>query len=253
MDTSPTNLTVCPDCGQVHVRPSAPRTPTCTGHSSQKSASAGGLQPCLNWRRKGQFVCGFHGGKTKAAEAKGAQRMERERAAALIVQLTGEVDVDDPQSVIIGQLRSRAAQSAFWRARVAELAPDQNADALLRGTRGVSRTVTEMTGGELGDTHTESTTTDVGPLLHFALVEWQKAQDKLESLALAAIKAGLDERRLELERQQATMLVDGLRWMQGEARLRLDLAEAESRVLGDLVMEMLQRLDGLETPVKVGR
>lgn len=211
------------------------------------------MQPCLNWRRKGLKVCGFHGGATAAAQEAGARNVERQRVERLVVLLTGEVEVDDPQSVIVGQLRSRAAQAAFWRARVAELAPAQDADALLRGVRGISKTVTDSTGGEFGKVHTESTTTDAGPLLHFALVEWQKAQDKLESLALAAVKAGLDERRLELEKAQAAMLVDGLRWLQGEARLRLDLVEAESRVLGDLVMEMLQRLEGLEAPAKVGR
>jgi hypothetical protein len=73
------------------------------------------------------------------------------------------------------------------------LAPGDDADRLLAGVRGETRTETSRTGGEFGFDET-STSVENGPLVHYALQEWQKAQDRLEGVAFKAIKAGLDER-----------------------------------------------------------
>ena len=115
----------------------------------------------------------------------------KEQARTLALTLGASIEID-PRDAILQQIHSRAGQAAWWKARVEELAPGQSADALLRGTRGVSRTESEMTGFQQGSG--TSTTTDVGPLLHLALIEWQKAQTALESLCVQAIKIGIEER-----------------------------------------------------------
>ena len=99
--------------------------------------------------------------------------------------------------------------------------------------------------------HTESKTTDAGPHLHLALQEYKAAQTALEWLSLQLVKTELGRRMVKLAEAQQAMLADGFRWLVGEARLRLDLNEAEGSALMDLVGEMMQRLDRIESGAKV--
>ena len=189
--------------------------------------------------------CSSHGGKSQSHNVAAM----REAATKLAHTLTTPIE-GDPKDFILQQIHQRAGAANWWAARVAELAPGSDAKSLLAGVRGIVTTVSDATGGPQAG-HAESKVTEVGPLLHLALDEWQKAQHALETLCVQAVKLGLDERRVKLAEEQAAQAAEGFRWLVGEARLRLDLNEVEAGVLTDLVAEMMTRLMALESGVKV--
>lgn len=190
----------------------------------------------------GSGKCKLHGGSTPSG-MKSAQR----EVATKLARTLGEPVEGEPEEFLMVQLAWRQGQVEWWRSRVHELDPD----AVIHGTRGVSRTVIDQSGGEGGGFQQESTTTDVGPLLHLALQEYKAAQTALEWLSLQLVKTELGRRMVKLAEDQQAMLADGLRWLVSEARLRLDLNDAEGSCLMDLVGEMMARLDRIEAGAKV--
>ena len=207
--------------------------PSETCGAATRSGGACGKPSGWGTPHRGSGRCSLHGGSTGTHRA--AAQVEQARSLARTLGMPLEVD---PKEAILQQVHSRAGQAAFWRARVEELAPGQSADALLRGTRGISKTVTNQSGGEAGGFTQESTTTDVGPLLHLALIEWQKAQGALESLCIQAVKIGLDERVVRLTERNSEQFGQLLRAIIDDLHLS---AEQLSRV-PDVVGRHLQAI-----------
>jgi hypothetical protein len=127
---------------------------------------------------------------------------------------------------------------AWYRAQVQALAPD----ALIWG----------QTGHRYGEgPEGPIDVTEESAVAHVWLKLYDLERDRYAKLCVEAVKIGLDERRIRVEEQQAAILAQGLTWMQGEAQLRLDLSAVEQRVFGELLSEMLQRLDDMESPARV--
>ena len=217
----------CRKCGKPHERNGRQ---ACTGHRND-----GG--PCRRWPSAGAPVCRQCGGGAPQVKAAAARRVAEAKAAALAQTLGTPVDTD-PQEAILSAIRWSAGHVEFYRAQVQALAPD----SLVWG-----RTKTSVGRGPQGPVDV----TDEAASVNAWLDLYDKERDRLAKLCIEAIKIGLDERRVRLAEQQATMLSAALRDMVAEARLRLDLNEAEGAALMDLVGEMLQRLERIDSGSKV--
>ena len=177
--------------------------------------------------------CALHGGRTPTHVAKA----KREAAEALAVTLGLPIEVD-PKDAILQQIHWRAGQAAWWRERVQALDPEALVWGVVKHSAGL---------GPQGPVDV----TDEAAEVSVYLAQYLAAQAALESLCIQAVKIGLDERRVKLAEQQQAELADGFRWLVHEARLRLDLNDAEGSCLMDLVGEMMGRLDRMESVAKV--
>lgn len=184
----------CEQCGQVHHNPQGRRV--CRKHKSP--ARGGG--PCSAPAMRGQEACKSHGGAAAQNRAAGEQRAAvedaRRKADAALRRLafraSGEpVPVDkDPGEIIAEQLSIRYARVQFFAARVQAL-PDAD---LVWG-----RTKKKKGGDDAG------TTWEAKP--HGWYVLLADAERDLEKLCIAAIAAGLEERRVRIAEQAGEQLV----------------------------------------------
>ncbi len=177
--------------------------------------------------------CKLHGGKTPTHKISARE----ERAKALAVTLGVPIEVD-PKEAILQQIYWRHGAVAWWRERVRALDPEALVWGVVKTSKGF---------GPQGPVDV----TDEAAEVSVYLAQYLAAQAALESLCIQAVKIGLDERRVRLAEQQQAELAEGFRWLVGEARLRLDLSEAEGSCLMDLVGEMMGRLDRMESAAKV--
>lgn len=207
----------CPRCSQIHTK--------CTAHRIDG-------QPCGMNPATGIDVCKRHGGAAAQVKAKAAERLAEQRARDLAVTLGVAVEID-PREAILQHIHWSWGHVLYFRARVQALDPE----ALIWGATG-----TRTGHGPEGPIDV----TDESAAAHMWLRLYDAERDRHARLCLDAIKVGLDERRVRLEESKAELLIEGLRWMIGEARTRLDLTEAATAALTDIVQETLRRLDTLE-------
>jgi hypothetical protein len=212
----------CQRGGCAHHGDSHPR---CTAHNRAGKA-CGGLPV------DGTNVCRMHGGTTPNAQRVVKERRQEAEIREMARTLGVPIDVD-PKDAILQEIAWCAGHVAWYRSRVQALDPD----ALIRGPR--SEQLTVRTGFQAG----EQTTTDSGNDVNLFLRLYNEERDRYQRLCLQAIKVGIEERRIRLEESKADLLVQGLEWMIGEARTRLDLSEAAVAALTDVVAEAMQRID----------
>jgi hypothetical protein len=147
---------------------------------------------------KGQEVCGSHGGKAPQAKAAAEVRVAEAEVASKVVKLAATFGpvVGDPGDVIVEQIQWRRGLVAFLRSRVLAVDPD----ALVWG-----RTKEKIGGDDFGITR------EARPNAWLKL--WMDASTELEKLCLAAISAGLEERRVRLAENAGDawmVFIDGL-------------------------------------------
>jgi hypothetical protein len=172
--------------------------PACVRHCS------GGQRPeirgrrCTNGKLPGQDVCRMHGGASQQAKQAAEVRKVRDEVARLASRLTDPVagEDQDPGEIVAEQIRFQYRLVAWLRLRVEKLDPK----LLLWGK------TKEKIGGEDG-----GLTFEAKP--HAWWVMYREASRDLERLCLDAIKAGLEERRVQLAEREADRWVrflDGL-------------------------------------------
>lgn len=228
--------TPCEKCGEPHIDKYG--NALCSAHRR-------GIDPpvrCGKNPMNGLHVCRFHGGASKSAKKAGT-RVYREKKAKdlgerLAVTLGKPIDIS-PHELVLDQIRRSAGHMAWYLSRIQAL----GAEELVRGIRGVQTTVRE--GFQAG----EMTVTDAGPEIN-ALVELYNRERKFGTdLAAKAISAGIEERYIRLAESQGNLLQGGLEWLvaQAKADARIALDDAGSKALMEIIGEMLQRLDVMET------
>lgn len=188
---------VCESCGQQHVTRLGGQA--CSGHATggySRPERRG--KPCKQPPMKGQEVCGSHGGKAPQAKAAAEVRVAEAEVASKVVKLAATFGpvVGDPGDVIVEQIQWRRGLVAFLRSRVLAVDPD----ALVWG-----RTKEKIGGDDFGITR------EARPNAWLKL--WMDASTELEKLCLAAISAGLEERRVRLAENAGDawmVFIDGL-------------------------------------------
>lgn len=175
----------CRHCGQPH--------PKCNAHKK----NTGRKTPCGRSPVVGLGVCHVHGGASRLARRKvwemGKRQVleEAERRFALRKDM-------DPASALLDLVQYQAGVVEFWRHQVAQVPEDQL-------TWGILKRV-DKTGG-LWDELTETT----GPAVDLSYQLLREAQQDLKSYAEAALRAGIDERRVRIVEQQGELFASGQR------------------------------------------
>jgi hypothetical protein len=210
----------CDECGQPHVTKTG--APSC--HSHKRSGG-----PCAQPRMTDQRVCRLHGGKSPralvAAERRGQERVAREAVATYGLQ----VDVS-PTEALLEEVRWTAGHVRWLRDRVQELEQQQL-------VWGVTRT--EIENGAsliLGVTDGDVSSVDSAPAAKIIQTAgpniWLDLYDRerkhLVGVAAAALKAGVEERRVRLAEQQGELVAGAIRAILADLGLS---PEQEARVV----------------------
>lgn len=200
----------CTMRGQVHTK--------CHGHNR-----AG--QPCGKSPVPGATVCGLHGGKAPQVKAAAAERVAEEQARRDVELFSARRDIH-PAEALLELVHWTAGEVDYWRARVRQVAADDE-DALTWGV------VREKSGGE-----DHGTTREARPNVAYAMLV--DASNRLERYASAALKAGVEERRVRLAESQGAAVADAIRGILAD----LQLTPAQQVLVGEVVPRRLRALAG---------
>lgn len=184
-------------------------------------------KPCQQWPVKGLQVCRMHGGSSPQSRAKSKRVQEEERARRVALRVTDPI-ATEPSQALLDLVATAAGEVAYWRGRVETLQEDNPA----RLTQGLTK-VTE--GKDRGGVTTLRTVETVMAIEHRM---WVDAQERLAKYATAAIRAGIEERRVRIAEGQGELVAGVIRRILD----RLDLEEWQRELVPAVVPEELRRL-----------
>lgn len=218
----------CGTCHEPHV--------TRYGHESCKGHKRNG-HPCTRPPMHNQRVCPLHGGKTPAALA-AAERRGQELVAREAVATYGlPVDVS-PTDALLEEVRWTAGHVRWLRDRVQELEQSQLVWGTVRTEREAGGDDRITFGGPGDDDEDTTGLVDVGALPASKVIQaagpsiWLDLYDRerkhLVGVCTAALKAGVEERRVRLAEQQGELVAGAIRAILADLGLT---AEQEARVV----------------------
>lgn len=171
----------------------------------------------------GTRVCRFHGGAAPQVREAGLRRIAMADAKLAAEQLGLLIDIS-PEQALLDEVQRCAGMLAFYQARVEELA-DVNTNSLVWGLTKVK------VGGE-----------DGGETFEAARSVWlqlfNEERDRLVKVCAAALRAGIEERRVKLAEQQGILVAAVIR----RILVRLNLNEAQQGLVATVVPEELRAL-----------
>lgn len=211
----------CPKCGQIHQRDGVA---TCYGHRK------GDGHFCTKYPPKGSKVCLSHGGGARQVRAKAKERTEMEAVREQANRLGVPKDVD-PGPALIGLVREAAGNVEFYRTLVAEVQIHPDKDELTVDDEGSHWK--RGAAGIYGRTYHQSgiPTGEAKPNILVTL--YNDERDRLAGYCQAALRAGVDERRLQLQEQEARELMEGVVKAITAAKLTPQQAEVFRREFAD--------------------
>jgi hypothetical protein len=169
--------------------------PTCTARSKQSG------ERCKQYPKRGFTVCKWHGGGTKAAAQKAAERRASQDAAAAWAKVSADLPaVDDP----LTELSKLASQVVAWKDMLAQLVDDLQANYRYE--------------------------TEYNEALRGEVLLFERAMDRCASVLGLIAKLNIDDRLAAIEESQARMLEEGLLAAFEEAGLGITDADAKERV-----------------------
>ena len=182
---------------------------------------------CGAWAVKGATVCRMHGGSSPQARAAAARRVQEEKAAKAAQRLAQPIETD-PSQALLDLVSSAAGEVAYWRNRVDEI-QDRDEKRLTSG-------LTKITEGKDRGGVTTLRTVETIAAIEYRM--WTAAQDRLAQYATAALRAGVEERRVRLAEDQGALVAQVIRRILD----RLDLSEWQAEMVGSIVPEELRAL-----------
>lgn len=224
-------LPPCKTCGTVHER--------CAGHT-KNGPNAG--KPCGKRPLTGATVCASHGGAARQVRAAAARRTQEAEAARQVATLGLPRDVT-PTDALLEEVRWTAGHVQWLRGKVAELEEreDESGDVEHPLVWGITK---QKTGGE-----DYGTTEEAAPSIWYVLYAKERAH--LVAVCQAAIKAGVEERRVRLAEQQGdlvalaiTRILDALLTALITAGLAPNLREVWDQTVPVVVPQQLRELAG---------
>lgn len=181
-------------------------------------------QRCQRPVVKGATVCRFHGGAARQVKAKATTRLQLANAEAEVARLGARRDIH-PAEALLELVHWTAGEVDYWRTRVQQLDDDDLTWGLTQHREGV---------GPEGPVNIK--TQEAKP--HIAYTMLERASDRLASYAAAALKAGVDERRVRLAESQGALVGEVLRRILD----RLALTPEQLQLVPVVVPEELRRL-----------
>ena len=181
-----------------------------------KATAKGTGQRCQAWAMAGSEVCRVHGGRAPQVKAAAARRLAAQAAEQAVRTLGLAADIS-PTEALLEEVRWTAGHVAWLRGRVQELAEepthrrvtfDGEDEDLLEtpGQRGALTwgTTKVKTGGD-----DAGTTQEAKPSIWYEL--YARERTHLIRVCDAAIRAGVEERRVRLAEQQGDLLALAVR------------------------------------------
>lgn len=172
----------CKKCGHVHTG--------CTAHTSKGA-------PCKRRPNRGMTTCNSHGGRSPQAIKARDARDREDAARADAARFAARTDIH-PAEALLELVHYQAGIVTYWRSRVEDVTEDD----LVWGT-------TQHREGEGPEGPIDVTTKEAAPHVAYKLLV--EAQDKLAAYAAAALKAGVDERRVRLAESQGALVAQVIR------------------------------------------
>ncbi|WP_222829383.1 hypothetical protein [Xylanimonas cellulosilytica] len=181
----------------------------------------------------GGSTCKVHGSGTKAAREAAARRVEEERARAAVVTLGLPADVS-PTEALLEEVRWTAGHVQWLRTKVQEL-DEAPVDPLTDGTTSAlvwGMTKRKIGGDDGGDTF------EAKPSIWYALYESERKH--LVAVCAAAIKAGVEERKVRLAEQQGDLVAMVIRRILDDLHLTVE----QQQLVPDVVPRHLRAIAG---------
>ncbi|WP_152185116.1 hypothetical protein [Segeticoccus rhizosphaerae] len=191
----------------------------CTARSKRSG------QQCKRPASLGATTCHVHGSSTTAAKAAAKRRLEQQAAAQAVTLFAARRDIH-PADALLELVHWTAGEVDYWRQQVRDLDPEDIAGNL----------ITKVESGQEKGQPTNLQTTEAAE--HIAYRMLKDASDRLAKYAAAALKAGVDERRLRLAEQQGTLVALAVRRILDA----LNLTPAQQQLVGEVVPRELRAL-----------
>jgi hypothetical protein len=229
----PRAIEVCGQCGKTHERNGRP---TCIGHRT-------GGEPCLAWAIIGGVVCnGRHGGSAPQVRAAANRRIQEAEAQRDCLRLGVPVEDGDPGQGLLEAVRQSWGAVIFWQTLVEQLDPgmtrseedpDTGEKVLVEG---VAARTFHVSGRPTGEAKP-----------HVYIVQWERERDRWRECCVAALKAGVEERRLRMEELEVRQLFTALAQSLGDADLTPEQAQAVQRSFAKRLRDIGQEAIEVET------
>ena len=174
---------------------------------------------------KGQKRCRIHGGALGRSKAAAVVNLEMADQSLLAWNNITPQDIH-PVDALMDLVQWTAGEVDYWRRRVA-LLREQDIVGMME-----TRRVEGTDRGQSTDLVESSVATNV------AVKMLQDASNRLEKYAASALKAGVDERKVQLAEQQGVLVALVLRRIFD----RLDLSTAQEALIGEVVPQELRAL-----------
>lgn len=174
----------------------------CGTHHERCSAHINGTDtPCRAYPMPGLEVCRFHGGGTKMARAAGRRRVRQAELTKLATEFATLEDTT-PTEALLREVQRSAGLVSYYSERVQEL-EQRDRDLLTVGLEvrehGIAAT------GEEVDVTTTSHDYNIWMRL------FNEERDRLVRMSSAALRAGIEERRVRLAEQQGSIVAEAIR------------------------------------------
>jgi len=190
-------------------------------------------EQCKNAAVSGTTVCRSHGGAAPQVRAAGKRRKELEEAhakQARLAALFGAPRDIEPSQALLDLVSWTAGEVEFWRNEVRELAATDK--------RSLTWGETKSESGTDQDKATDMVTVEAKPAVEYVML--YAAQDRLAKYAEAALRAGVEERRVRIAEQQGDLVATVIQRILAD----LDLTVEQSSRISSVVPRHLRALAG---------
>lgn len=187
--------------------PAPPEEQRCTATNRESG------ERCRRYHRSGGNVCALHGGNARQVRNKADKRTAVEKVKALVTTYGLPVDIA-PEQAILDEVHRTAGHVAWLEQQVHALTEGELAWGITRVKEG---------GDDRG------TTEEAVP--HALLRLYNEERDRLVRVCTAALKAGIEERRVKLAERDGALVAEVIRGILGDLKLT-----AEQRALVSIVV-----------------
>jgi hypothetical protein len=165
---------------------------------------------CGQASRPGQHICRFHGGNAPQNLAKAKERIIEQKAAEIVATYGGKIETTATEA-LLDEVQWTAGHVAWLRERVQEIEAGEASGADGEHPLVWGKTKEKQGGEDWGQT------SEAVPNVWLRL--YQQERDHLVKVCTAAIKAGIEERKIQLAEQQGALVAQVIRAILGDLQL----------------------------------